>query len=259
MNRRPLVLALLLACAATPALAQDRRGTEPQAAERPANAPRAVVELFTSQGCASCPPADALLAELSKDPQVIALTLAVDYWDYIGWKDTLALHGHSERQKAYAEKRADRKIYTPQVVVDGAHPAKGSDRAAVQRAMLAARNNAATLMVPMTLSRAGDALELAVEGTGSPGPEGAEIWLCPVTKAQPVTIVRGENSGRQVTYSNVVRGWIRVGTWDGGRTRRTIPLSTVRLEGIDKLVILLQSGSASSPGPILGATSLSLD
>ena len=254
MNRRPFVLALLLACVASAAPAQDR-GAE----ERPAAAPRAVVELFTSQGCASCPPADALLTEMAKDPQIIALTLAVDYWDYIGWKDTLALHGHSERQKAYAEKRADRKIYTPQVVVDGTHPAKGSDRAAVQRAILAARSAAATLLVSMSLNRAGDALELAVDGGVPPGMEGAELWLCPVTKVQPVAIGRGENSGRQMTYSNVVRGWIRLGAWDGGRTRRTIPLSSVRLEGIDKVVVLLQAGSATKPGPILGATSLSLD
>jgi len=90
--------------------------------------PRAVIELFTSQGCSSCPAADKLIAEYSRDPSVIALSLAVDYWDYLGWKDTLALSGHSNRQRAYAKARGDREVYTPQVVVDGAVHALGSDK-----------------------------------------------------------------------------------------------------------------------------------
>ncbi|MET0167901.1 MAG: DUF1223 domain-containing protein, partial [Vicinamibacterales bacterium] len=81
--------------------------------------PRAVVELFTSQGCSSCPAADKLLGELSRDPSLITMSLSVDYWDYLGWKDTLALHGHSDRQRAYAEARGDREVYTPQVVING--------------------------------------------------------------------------------------------------------------------------------------------
>jgi len=93
----------------------------------PASAePRAVVELFTSQGCSSCPAADKLLGELSRDPSLMTMSLAVDYWDYLGWKDTLALHGHSDRQRAYAEGRGDREVYTPQVVVNGVAHALGS-------------------------------------------------------------------------------------------------------------------------------------
>src|SRR4249920_3210275 len=97
--------------------------------------PRAVIELFTSQGCSSCPPADKLIAEYSRDPSIIALSLAVDYWDYLGWKDTLATSGHSNRQRAYAKARGDREVYTPQVVVDGAVHALGSDKAAIERAI----------------------------------------------------------------------------------------------------------------------------
>src|SRR5262245_64759959 len=89
--------------------------------------PRAVVELFTSQGCSSCPPADALLGKLAHDPDVIALSLPIDYWDYIGWKDTLALPGHTNRQKAYSRARGDRNVYTPQAIVNGAAQALGSD------------------------------------------------------------------------------------------------------------------------------------
>ena len=89
--------------------------------------PRAVVELFTSQGCSSCPAADRLLGELGKDPDLLALSLPIDYWDYLGWKDTLASPGHSARQRAYAKVRGDREVYTPQIVVNGATHVLGSD------------------------------------------------------------------------------------------------------------------------------------
>src|ERR1700750_2083727 len=97
---------------------------------RPAAAdPRAVVELFTSQGCSSCPPADKIIGELAKDPSVIALSMPIDYWDYLGWKDTLADSRFSARQKAYSHMRGDRDVYTPQVIVNGSTHGIGSDRA----------------------------------------------------------------------------------------------------------------------------------
>ena len=104
---------------------------------------RAVLELFTSQGCNSCPPADKLVGELSKDPTVIPLSLAIDYWDYLGWKDTLALSGHSNRQRAYARVRGDRDVFTPQMVVNGAAQARGSDKADIERAIGQSRKNSA--------------------------------------------------------------------------------------------------------------------
>ncbi|QRG09882.1 DUF1223 domain-containing protein [Xanthobacter dioxanivorans] len=237
-------LALALAFAAVPASGQSQ--------PKPV-----VVELFTSQGCASCPPADALLNELAKDPQVIALTLAVDYWDYVGWKDTLALHGHSLRQKAYADLRPDRKVFTPQMVVDGSLVAKGSDRAAVQRALLTARS-ARTPGVVLQAKRVGDAIEVAL-------PEGdldgavAELWACPVARTQTVSIGRGENGGRNVTYSNVVRGWVRVGPWSGRAAHLRIPVKDLSRNGADSVALLLQEGSAAAPGRIIGASLLSLD
>ena len=117
-----------------------------------ATEPRAVIELFTSQGCSSCPPADKLLGELSRDPTLIALSLPVDYWDYLGWKDTLALHGHSNRERAYADARGDREVYTPQVVVNGIAPVLGSDKAAIEQAIATTRQSAAPLTVPVTLT-----------------------------------------------------------------------------------------------------------
>ena len=102
---------------------------------RAAGEPRALIELFTSQGCSSCPPADKLLGELAADPSLVALSDPIDYWDYLGWKDTLASPAHSARQRAYAHVRGDREVYTPQIVVNGATHVLGSDRAAIERAI----------------------------------------------------------------------------------------------------------------------------
>ena len=97
--------------------------------------PRAVVELFTSQGCSSCPAADQLLGKLADDPSIVALSVPIDYWDYLGWKDTLADPRHTARQKAYSKVRGDREVYTPQVVVNGGLHALGSDKSAIERAI----------------------------------------------------------------------------------------------------------------------------
>src|SRR5262252_8369280 len=119
---------------------------------RPAHAdPRAVVELFTSQGCSSCPPADKIIGELAKDPDVIAMSMPIDYWDYLGWKDTLSDARFSARQRAYSKVRGDRAVYTPQVIVNGSTQVVGSDRAAIETAIDETRNNGA-MSVPVTLS-----------------------------------------------------------------------------------------------------------
>ncbi|MBB6306597.1 DUF1223 domain-containing protein [Xanthobacter tagetidis] len=253
----PLALVALLAFGGA-ALAQGtgQQATGQSAQAKAASPHKVVVELFTSQGCASCPPADVLLGELAKDPQVIALSLSVDYWDYIGWKDTLALHGHSLRQKAYAEMRPDRKVYTPQVVVDGQFAAKGSDRAAVHRAVLAARG-AAQPKVPLDVERAGDAIEVRIGAAEEP--VAAIVWACPVSSSQQVAIGRGENGGRNATYSNVVRGWVRLGSWDGRSLALNVPVAELRRDGVDAVAILVQAGPIDAPGRILGAAMVPLN
>src|SRR3954464_8917410 len=116
---------------------------------RPAEAdPRAVVELFTSQGCSSCPPADKIIGDLSRDPSIIALSMPIDYWDYLGWKDTLADSRFSARQRAYSRMRGDREVYTPQVVVNGSTQLIGSDRAGIDSAMGEARKAEGRISVP---------------------------------------------------------------------------------------------------------------
>ena len=128
MIRRCLALAVMAACSASlasPVLA----------------GPRAIVELFTSQGCSSCPAADKLLGELSGDPALIAISLSIDVWDYLGWKDTLADPRNTARWQGYAKSRGDRERYTPQVVVNGATHALGSDRSAIEKAIAKSRQN----------------------------------------------------------------------------------------------------------------------
>src|SRR5512144_2852700 len=166
----------------------------------PASAePRAVVELFTSQGCSSCPPADKLLGELSRDPSLVTMSLAVDYWDYLGWKDTLAIHGHTNRERAYANARGDREVYTPQVVVNGVKHALGSDKAAIENAIEQTRKSAAPLKLPVTMKVADGKVTVNVPAASDENCSG-EVWLCPISSKVPVTIGRGENTGKTLTY-----------------------------------------------------------
>ena len=217
-----------------------------------AGEPRAVVELFTSQGCSSCPPADRLLGELAKDSSLVALTMPVDYWDYLGWKDTLATPGHSARQRGYSRERGDRQVYTPQAVVNGAVHALGSSKAAIERAVAATRQDADTLSLPVTITK-GDG-KLTVQVPAWKGSGKGEVWLCPVTKAVAVKIGRGENRGRTVTYHNVVRGWIKLGDWTGAAQTWSVPLKDVAAENIDSVAVLVQRGAAKSPGAMVGAS-----
>ncbi len=206
-----------------------------------------VVELFTSQGCSSCPPADALVVDLSKRPGVIALTLPVDYWDYLGWKDTLAQPGFTARQRAYAHLRGDRQVYTPQVVVNGTKPSVGSDKAAVERTV----TEAATLPVLVVAKEQNGTVAIEISGAAEQqAPAG--VWVLPVRKTETVTINRGENGGRTVTYANVVRGFVRIGEWRGGQARFEVPLPTAQADG-DGYVVLLQTAERTKPGVILGA------
>jgi hypothetical protein len=219
--------------------------------------PRAVIELFTSQGCSSCPAADRLLGELAKDPTLIPLSLAVDYWDYLGWKDTNAMSGHSNRQRAYAKLRGDREVYTPQVVINGAIHALGSDKAAIDKAIVQSHQNSPALGVPVSLAVGGDKLTVSV-GAKDGAPPQAEVWLCPLAKAVPVAIGRGENNGRTVTYTNVVKRWVKLGDWNGKAETFNLALKDVQSGEIDSVVVLVQSGSAGAPKTMLGAAQASL-
>jgi hypothetical protein len=227
---------------------------------RPAHAePRAVVELFTSQGCSSCPPADKVIGELAKDPSVIALSMPIDYWDYLGWKDTLADARFSARQKAYSQMRGDREVYTPQVVVNGSAHVVGSDRAGIEGAIGDTKKTDGVMSVPVSMTLAGKQIHVSVAAS-SKGPAAmhGEVWICSVSKAVPIAIGRGENSGREVTYHNVVRNVLKVGDWNGSSGSWTVPLENISREGVDAAVVFVQDGNREKPGPMLGAAITSL-
>ena len=216
---------------------------------------KTVVELFTSQGCSSCPAADKLLGELIKDERVVALSVAVDYWDYLGWRDTLALHAHSLRQKAYADVRGDRQVYTPQVVINGVVQVIGSDRAEITRAIAAAAASRVPA-IPVSLKRNGDMIDIEIAaGSGT----AAAIYLLAVACETKVAIGRGENHGKTITYFNAVRSWRRFGEWTGPAMHASVPVSELTSAGADGLAILIQAGSAEEPGPIRGAAFLKID
>ena len=227
-----------------------------------AGEPRAVIELFTSQGCSSCPPADKLLAELAQDSSLMTMSLPVDYWDYLGWKDTLALHSHSNRQRAYAAARGDREVYTPQVVVNGIVHVLGSDKAAIENAIAQTRRSAAPLTLPVTMKVADGKVTVNVPA-GEGEPRNAEVWLCPITGKAQVKIGRGENGGHMLTYSNVVRRWVKLGDWNGAQKTFSLPLADLAdadfsLHDVDRVDVVVQSGVAAKPGLILGAATASL-
>lgn len=227
-----------------------------------AGEPRAVIELFTSQGCSSCPPADRLLGELAQDPSLLTITLAVDYWDYLGWKDTLANRGHTSRQQAYAKSRGDRNVYTPQVVVNGLVHVLGSDKAAIENAIAQTRRADAPLNLPVTMTVADGKVTVNVAAANGAHQSG-EVWLCPITSKAPVAIGRGENHGRTLTYTNVVRRWVKLGDWNGKPATFSMPVAELpaadySLKDIDWLAAFVQSGVAAKPGLMLGATTASL-
>lgn len=217
-----------------------------------AEPPRAVLELFTSQGCSSCPPADAILADLARKPDIVALSFPVSYWDYLGWKDTLAQKAFSMRQKAYAHGRSDRQVFTPQMIVNGKKSCVGSDRAQVDKAIRYASNGHTPLPVDVDLKEENGTLTVSVTETDRTVQRAAEIWVLPVLREQAVPIGHGENQGKTITYVNVVRGLTKVGEWSGGPGSFQVSLETARGGG-DAYVVLLQTSDADRPGTILGA------
>ena len=213
--------------------------------------PRAVVELFTSQGCSSCPAADKIVGELASDPSVIALSLPIDYWDYLGWKDTLADSRFTARQRAYPAKRGDREVYTPQVVVNGQAQVVGNDRAQIDHAISDTATTPGVMSVPVSVMREGKELKVSVPAAKD-GIRG-EVWICSIARAVPIVIGKGENRGREITYHNVVRNRLKVGDWTGKAGHWTVPLENLTRDGVDAAVVYVQNGSRDQPGAMLGA------
>jgi hypothetical protein len=203
-----------------------------------------VIELYTSQGCSSCPPADALLHDLAKRDDVIALALHVDYWDYIGWTDIFANPVFSARQHAYVRAANSATVYTPQMIIGGVDHVVGSRPMQVMDLVQAHSRKGNP--VEVTLTRSGDAVQIKAQ----PG-EGGDyvVQLVRYIPEQSVSIRRGENAGRDINYSNIVTSWDVVSRWDG---RSAFDL-VAPVAGDDPIVVIIQH---ASNGPIVGAARL---
>lgn len=214
------------------------------AGERPV-----LVELFTSQGCSSCPPADSFMEELSATEGVVALTLPVDIWDYLGWKDSFAKRAFSLRQQAYAPTLPSRSVFTPQMVIGGKTDVVGSRRAeALERIREVAAD--AGPAVALKLSLEGEKAVVELPATPELSGADATIWVARVLSKRAVNIGDGENRGKVITYSNIVRDLSPAGMWRGEALRLDVPARVDMGETYDRLAVFVQRGQT---GMILGA------
>lgn len=212
--------------------------------------PRVVVELFTSEGCSSCPPADAYLGELAQRPEVLALAFHVDYWNYIGWTDPYASKLATERQHAYARRLNLRYVYTPQMVIDGTTEGVGSERRAIWP-LIKAAEDARALSHHVSIRRTADGA-LAIHVDAGAAAEPATLWLVSFDGEHATPVLRGENEGQTLKEYQVVRSFEAVGTWHGPALDLTLPVGPPRI-GDGGIAVLLQQGGA---GRIIGAALL---
>jgi hypothetical protein len=236
-KRRSLLLAASLVLAAAPA----------SAAGRPI-----LIELFTSEGCSSCPPADAFLTELAARPEVLALSMHVDYWDRLGWKDRFSSAALTARQRRYATLLGLATVYTPQMVIDGHWQAVGSDRAAVGEALAAASRKRAA--VPVALGFSGNKARVRIAAAPSGQPTiSASVILVGFDRGASDAVHGGENSGRTLNYVDVVRGIARIGAFHGKATElsATMPWHAERVaaivQGGDGRVLGIGVADANAP------------
>jgi hypothetical protein len=209
-----------------------------------------VIELFTSQGCNSCPPADALLDELANRPDIVALAWHVDYWDYLGWSDTLGDPENTRRQYDYAKAFGRTSVYTPQAVVNGKIHVNGARRGEVDDAFADTRGS---LSVEVKIWKKGG--NIVVEAGKSPdAATEARLLLVYFDPQRSVAIERGENAGRTIVYRNAVVASQTAGMWQGEAIRFELQASEVANKGASGCAALLQAvGKDGAPGAILGA------
>lgn len=223
--------------------------TQPAAAEQLRQQPIAVLELFTSQGCSSCPPADALLSDYDQRDDIIALAYHVDYWDYIGWQDTFASAANSDFQRAYAKAQNKNRVYTPQLMINGDKDVVGSRKADADTAIASANLN-----LPVKLHYGDGMLKVDVDGNENLGE--AKVWLVTYKSTAEVAIERGENRGKSLNYYQIVTDRQVLGMWEpqeGAHIK--LPLEDLLGDTSDGMAVIVQKDIDGLPGPILGAAS----
>jgi len=202
-----------------------------------------LIELFTSQGCSSCPPADRLLRELGAREDVIALAYHVDYWDYLGWEDAFGQRAFSKRQHSYSQ-RVNREYiggryrgaFTPELVIAGSDSLVGSARKIIEKRIAA--HSRAPAPATISLRRDGGAIRVEIASRGKPAPR-VRVMLATYVPSATVRISRGENAGKTIDYSNIVTDLRKIGEWDG-----TAPVTVAARDVEGPAVIFLQRGEA---------------
>lgn len=213
--------------------------------------PKGVVELFTSQGCRSCPPADRAFEQLVREGKVVALSYHVDYWNYLGWADTLATKENTARQYAYAKAFGRNGVYTPQAVLNGRDHLKGTDAAEVNRRLDRMNASGKGLVIPVTASSHDDQLTISIgQGAGK-----ANVVVVYFRQNQTVEVLKGENLGQSLDYWHSVNDVQTVGMWHGEPLDLTLPAKPMGDDKSDGIAILLQAADGSgNPSRIIGAT-----
>ncbi len=242
-----LAVAGLIFAVAPPSRAQDRTA---DAAASSYTAP-VVVELFTSQGCSKCPPADRLLSKLARRDDVLAISLHVDYWDYLGWEDTFASADSTDRQRYYQKMLSERTMYTPQMVIGGLIDIVGSDESAVESAIARARTGLHGSSVPITVTAKDDFLHVTL----GEAPDGGiyrsgQVIVIGMSSSDTALIRRGENHGKRLTYHNVSRKLMSAGRWDGEPATFIVSHEKIMTGDADTCVVVLQD---EATGAIFGA------
>ncbi|MCF3641323.1 thioredoxin family protein [Rhizobium sp. TRM95111] len=212
-----------------------------------------VVELFTSQGCSSCPPADKALEALAREGDVVALAYHVDYWNYLGWADTMSSKGNTERQYAYARMFGRNSVYTPQAVLNGREHLNGGNLKGIRNRIDGLNAEGKGLKVPVSAGINQDEIRIRV----GPGEGKATIVVAYFDRERSVEIADGENRGRTVNYWHAVTDIETIGMWEGKETNLVLPAAMLAKKENGGCAILVQRmRSADTPGAILGATVL---
>nr|WP_255720750.1 DUF1223 domain-containing protein [Acuticoccus kalidii] len=212
--------------------------------------PRAFLELFTSQGCASCPAADALIGEFAEEEGVYAVSMPVKLWDFLGWADTLATDMLTKRQIAYSVARGDREVFTPQLMVNGERSVLGNDPDAIRTAI---RETERRLTLPIDLSINNNVLTIDVGEDRRAAADKATLWLIVTDEEIRVPVREGENRGRKLTYHNVVREMRPIGMWKGEPMTFDLPLNDIDRDASAGCFVIAQVETFKGPGPIIGA------
>ncbi len=214
--------------------------------------PKGVVELFTSQGCSSCPKADEFVTSIHRDKDVLALAWHVDYWDYLGWKDTFAKPDNTDRQRRYSRSFGENQIYTPQAIINGRSHTVGFKSQKIQKILTEYDNQHKGMMVPIKTALKNDVLDIEISHGDNTAK--ATLWMVYFSNQAVVKVERGENHGKTLTYSNVVRDIELVGMIEPKGLKMMLPLSEISHKGYDSCALILQQSTKyGTPGHIIGA------